>query len=674
MFLTCSVDSLLLNQYFRLCTLLGMRMRAAVICAVYKKSVMLSAASRKQYTTGEIVNLVSNDANQFVLLIPYLNVIWSGPFQIIVSIVLLWRQLGAPVVAGVVVMLLALPVNLMLASKMKRLQKEKMDTCDKRVKLISEVLVGIRVLKLYAWEPSFQQEVNKIREQELRLVKKSAYMNSFLVGFLQSVPILVALTTFATFVLTSKDNELTPTNTFVSLSLFNILRFPLAMFPMMISSLLNFFVALKRLTRFLSSSELCPDAVSREDTPGVAAVIERGVFAWDPQANPDQLSAIVGSVGAGKSSLISALLGEMERFGGRVNVKDSVAYVPQKPWIFNASLRDNILFHKPYKADRYRKVLEACALLPDLAQLPAGDQTEIGEKGINLSGGQKQRISLARACYADTSIYLLDDPLSAVDAHVGRHLMKEVIGRSGLLARKTRIMTTNSPMSLVHCDRVALLVDGRKRESGTYRQLLQTRNSKLAAFLMDSIKSESDSWRKDSGKRKSKQEQHSMLENTCSQGKRLYSLPDNAQASLAASVDDCTMLPEYQPQHRSSIDSPESVHSSHHDEPRSHPVTCPHNNSLPNPTCCPIHSHVSFRFGLPNSFWDSVPTKTIQIKIFFFNPIQHCCAHHHVHHHHHHHICMATTGHVDPLDEPLDLVKEVRYTHFIFPSEGGLSK
>ncbi|VDP25018.1 unnamed protein product [Schistosoma curassoni] len=201
----------------------------------------------------------------------------------------------------------------------------------------------------------------------------------------------------------------------------------------------------------------------------------------------------MGSVGSGKSSLLHALLGDMENFNGRVNVKGTVAYVPQQPWIFNATLRDNILFHHSYEPIKYQQVLHACNLIPDLDLLPNSDMTEIGDKGINLSGGQKQRVSLARACYADADVYLLDDPLSAVDAHVGLHLLKYVLSRSnGLLASKTCILTTHSPKALPFSDRVGLMSDGQIIELGNYRQLIHSNTSRLSAFLITAIRAESE--------------------------------------------------------------------------------------------------------------------------------------------------------------------------------------
>lgn len=196
--------------------------------------------------------------------------------------------------------------------------------------------------------------------------------------------------------------------------------------------------------------------------------------------------AVVGQVGSGKSSLISAFLGEMDKITGRVNTLGKIAYVPQQSWIQNATLQDNILFGKPMDKKRYEQVIHACALKPDLDILPGGDQTEIGEKGINLSGGQKQRVSLARAVYNDSDVYFFDDPLSAVDSHVGKHIFEEVIGPKGILAKKTRVLVTHGITYLPECDNIFVLKDGEISEHGTYKELLEKKGS-FAEFLIQHL-------------------------------------------------------------------------------------------------------------------------------------------------------------------------------------------
>lgn len=196
--------------------------------------------------------------------------------------------------------------------------------------------------------------------------------------------------------------------------------------------------------------------------------------------------AVVGSVGSGKSSVVSAFLGEMERVSGIVNTNGTIAYVSQQAWIQNATLKDNILFGKVYDKKTYDRVVEACALKPDFDMLPAGDMTEIGEKGINLSGGQKQRVSLARAVYNDADIYFLDDPLSAVDSHVGKHIFEKVLGPSGILAKKTRLLVTHGIIFLPEVDNIYVMKGGEVSESGTYSELLSKKGS-FAEFLIQHI-------------------------------------------------------------------------------------------------------------------------------------------------------------------------------------------
>lgn len=204
------------------------------------------------------------------------------------------------------------------------------------------------------------------------------------------------------------------------------------------------------------------------------------------QINDKSLTAIVGTVGSGKSSLVSAFLGEMEKTSGRVNTVGSIAYVAQQAWIQNATLKDNILFGKPFDKKKYDRIVEACALKPDFDMLPGGDLTEIGEKGINLSGGQKQRVSLARAVYTDASIYFLDDPLSAVDSHVGKHIFDKVIGPHGLLRNKTRLLVTHGITFLPQTDKIVVLKDGEISELGTYQELLDKKGA-FSEFLVQHI-------------------------------------------------------------------------------------------------------------------------------------------------------------------------------------------
>ncbi|XP_058021721.1 ATP-binding cassette sub-family C member 3 isoform X2 [Ahaetulla prasina] len=494
MFLCAVLQTIILHHHFQYCFVTGMRLRTGIVGMVYRKSLVITNSAKRSSTVGEIVNLMSVDAQRFMDLTTFLNMLWSAPLQICLALYFLWQALGPSVFAGVAVMVLLIPLNAVIAMKTRAFQVEQMKYKDARIKLMNEILSGIKVLKLYAWEPSFAEKVLEIRKNELRVLKKSAYLNSISTFAWISAPFLVALTTFAVYVSVDEKNVLDAEKAFVSLSLFNLLRFPLNMLPQVISNIVQTNVSLQRIQHFLSHDELDPNCVETKSiTPGYAVTIRHGTFSWAKDLDPalkdinwlvrsGSLVAIVGQVGCGKSSLMSALLGEMEKLSGDVAVKGSIAYVPQLPWIQNATLKDNILFGHPLNELKYQTVLEACALKQDLEMLPGGDQTEIGEKGINLSGGQRQRVSLARAVFSNTDVYLLDDPLSAVDSHVAKHIFDNVIGPEGALKGKTRILVTHGIHFLPQVDYIVVVVDGRISEMGSYQELLQ-QNGSFAEFL-----------------------------------------------------------------------------------------------------------------------------------------------------------------------------------------------
>uniref|UniRef100_A0A8C7LEF1 Canalicular multispecific organic anion transporter 2-like n=1 Tax=Oncorhynchus kisutch TaxID=8019 RepID=A0A8C7LEF1_ONCKI len=471
MFFAAFLQTLILHQHFQYCFVTGMRLRTSIIGAIYRKSLIITNAAKRTSTVGEIVNLMSVDAQRFMDLTTFLNMLWSAPLQIILALYFLWQNLGPSVLAGVAVMILLIPLNAAIAVRTRAYQVEQMQYKDARIKLMNEILNGIKVLKLYAWESSFKEKVLEIRQKELNVLRKTAYLGALSTMAWTSAPFLVALTTFAVYVTVDKNNILDAEKAFVSLSLFNILRFPLNMLPQVISSIVQ-----------VDSSVTVVNGKftwAKQDPPDNNYSRERIINLMVPQGS---LLAVVGHVGCGKSSLVSALLGEMEKMEGDISIQGSVAYVPQQAWIQNATLRDNILFGKAYNEHKYRCCLDACALTQDLEVLPGGDLTEIGEKGINLSGGQRQRVSLARALYNEADVYLLDDPLSAVDAHVAKHIFDQVIGPEGALQGKTRILVTHGISFLPQVDNIVVMVEGRVSEMGSYQELLK-QNGAFAEFL-----------------------------------------------------------------------------------------------------------------------------------------------------------------------------------------------
>ncbi|CAF3222819.1 unnamed protein product, partial [Rotaria sp. Silwood2] len=477
--ITVFCQIILLRAYFHCQFLIGLRFRSAITGLVYRKSLKLSNSSKQETTTGEIVNLMAIDASRFGEVTHHIHVLWSGrtlfifvrdmnfsimfiiligPLQLVIALILLYRQMKFSIIPGVTLLFIMIPLNLYLQRIQKKLTFKQMTIKDQRIKMTNEILNGIRVLKLYAWEIAFIRSITHIREKELEYIRKKAIVNAISNILWTFTPILVGITTFATYVLSSDTNILTADKAFVSLTLFNLLRSPLVAFPTVFNNVVEARVSNKRIEKFLSNEEIDENAVDRMS---VESKIEQG-----------SLIAFVGMVGSGKSSILAALLGEMNKVHGRVIINGTIAYVPQIAWIMNTTLKENILFGRDFDKNLYNRVIEACALKQDLDMLPANDETEIGEKGINLSGGQRQRVSLARALYSNADIFLLDDPLSAVDAHVGAYIFKHVIGPKGLLKDKTRLLVTHGLSHLNKCNDIIVVSQGEIIDHGTYNDLM----------------------------------------------------------------------------------------------------------------------------------------------------------------------------------------------------------
>ncbi|XP_064629119.1 multidrug resistance-associated protein 1-like isoform X2 [Lineus longissimus] len=492
-FFSAIIQSLFLHQLYFWTSRVGLRLKACLVSALYRKGLTVSPEAEKGTSVGEIVNLMSVDVERIEDATIWSWIAWSSPFQIIIALWLLWNELGVAILAGLGVMVLLLPFNGCLASWVEKYQQKQMELKDSRIKLMTQVLSGIKVLKLYTWEASFQEKVNRIREQELDNIKKIAWGNAVINFSWTCCPFAIIVACFGTYIAMSPGNTLTAERAFVSMSLLNILRFPMTVLPMMISFLVMARVSIKRLTTFLKSDDIDEQNVIYKTGAGDPISIQNGTFKWSTDESAvlknvnlkvptGSLLAVVGQVGSGKSSLVSALLGEMIKDHGTVQIRGSVAYVAQQAWIQNASVRDNILFGKLFDQVQYNSVIEACALTKDLEMLPAGDKTEIGEKGINLSGGQKQRVALARAVYADSHVYYLDDPLSAVDSHVGKHIFDNVIGSRGLLNQKTRVLVTHGVHWLPFVDQIVVMSGGMISECGSCDELL-SHDGDFAKFL-----------------------------------------------------------------------------------------------------------------------------------------------------------------------------------------------
>lgn len=503
MFLSPMFESFATNQHEYRINQLTMKMKTAITSAVYRKSLRLSNTSRQQYTTGEIVNFIMVDCQRVVDFFNQINTVWSAPLQIVIGVYLLYVQLNVAAFAGFSFMLVIMPLNVWITRQIKKIQSRMMVEKDGRSKLMDEILNGIKLIKLSAWEAHFERKLLNFRNREVAQLKVYAWYNTMLNSIFSSAVFFVALISFLTFTLMSSDNILDANKAFVSLALFNIVRIPLAFLPMVLSAGGIAIVSMRRIDRYLSSPEIddnlvmhlrqatTPELESDEaedeekevEQPEVIRIND-GSFSWDSgdsepilkdvnlSIKKGQLIAVIGGVGAGKSSLLSTLLGDMVKLSGAVHARGKIAFVPQEAWIRNASIRENIIMNKRYDEKRYRAVLDKCELQFDMAMFAAGDATEVGEKGINLSGGQRQRISIARAVYSNSDIYLFDDPISALDAHVGKNIFDKVVGPKGCLGNKTRVLVTHKLSLLTQVDQIIYIDNATIAEMGTFNQLI----------------------------------------------------------------------------------------------------------------------------------------------------------------------------------------------------------
>ncbi|KAF9938744.1 Multidrug resistance-associated protein 1 [Mortierella alpina] len=566
LFVTSLVASLATGQYYLRGTNLGIELKSGLTSMIYRKSLKLSPGARREATVGEITNHMSVDAERICHAVTLIPRAISAPVELALGIWLLYRQLGPSAFTGLGVVLLAMPVQGFIGKVLNKAKDKKLEAMDGRVRLLTEVLSGIKIVKLYAWERSFQKKLETIREKELKHLMHIGTTMAFMLIMYTSLPSLMSLLSFVVYALLGGPGGtrgvMSAQVVFVSITLFNRLAKPIGTASSIVNQIISLNVAVKRVQGFLLQEEIDDSHMeyqepshegdleksasettllgARSDHDGAvghertttrrpALRIQDGTFSWNsqetttlttPGAPLDEsalsttittttageketetpsttdsapvraalrdinfvvpqgsLTVIMGRVGQGKSSLVSAIIGDMYTIQGRVQIHGRMAYVPQQAWIFNATVRDNIIFGKEFNQELYDRIVRASGLEPDLKMLPAGDNTEIGEKGINLSGGQKQRVSLARAAYQDADIYLLDDPLSAVDAHVDQHLWQNLIGPKGLLKDKTRLLITHGIHHLSEVDQIAVIKDGAIDETGGYEDLMTAQGS-----------------------------------------------------------------------------------------------------------------------------------------------------------------------------------------------------
>lgn len=499
------VQSLSTNHFLYRGAMVGAQARGVLTAAIFEKSFTISSRARaagKGYSDGRIMNLVSTDVARIDLAAGMLHMLWAAPMTIIACLILLVINITYSAVAGFSLLVISIPALTIATKSLAKRRKTISTVADSRVSLTTEVLKSIRFVKYNAWEPSFLTKLKAFRKQETSLVAKLLTTRNAIYVISISTPIFAAMISFIVYSMTGHELGVGPV--FSSLALFNAVRIPLSLFPIVIGQMADAITCLKRVEEFLLAEEHQED-VTWEVNGDIGIVAKKASFTWERTVDSqkdsmstekakidndeksasgssmirdlslivgrNELLAVVGTIGSGKTSLLSALAGELRKTSGELILGAyGRAFCAQQAWIQNSTVRNNILFGKPYHPRWYNTVVRACCLEPDFDQFPAGDETEIGERGANLSGGQKQRINIARAIYSGNDIVLLDDPLSALDAHVGRHVFDEAI--CGVLKSKCRVLATHQLNVLSRCDRILWLEDGRIKELDTFDNLM----------------------------------------------------------------------------------------------------------------------------------------------------------------------------------------------------------
>jgi len=462
--------------------ILGLKVRSAMVQSVFRK--VLSMSSTKGGTnSGYIVNLVANDTQFLMDTIQAFNNGLTAPIQIIIATGLLSQHINVYCLLAPAIFFITLPFASVLGKRFGTFRGKIQGAADRRLKLTNELINGVRIVKFYAWENAFMKNIEVARDDELKHVRGLGYNRSLLIFVMSNTTTIITAAIFLFYGLFGTPNGELPTPVaFSVLSLLNILRVPFFLLPFTLTLVLQYKVTLDRIQGFILGADATKEGVDLE-AEEASARMKDCEFSWNPKdgqtilkdvsfkLKPGSVTMVVGAVGSGKSTLGMALLGEVPMTKGKRSLKGSVAYVSQEAWIVNASVKENILFGEPYNKKKYQAVLDASALGPDLAQLPGGDLTEIGERGINLSGGQKQRVSIARALYSNKKFYIMDDPLSAVDSHVGKHIFEQ--GVQGYLKGKTIFLVTNQLQFLPQADNIIVLAEGRMVDFGPFKDLMQ---------------------------------------------------------------------------------------------------------------------------------------------------------------------------------------------------------
>ncbi|XP_053600633.1 ATP-binding cassette sub-family C member 4-like isoform X2 [Plodia interpunctella] len=501
---------------------IGMKMRVGVCSLIYRKALKVSLQALSENDGGMVVNLMANDVNRFDTGPLFAHYLWIGPIEIILMTIYLYRELGMPAIYGSLVIIAMIPFQIFLGTQTSIYRKGTALKTDERVRLMKEIIMGMEVIKMYTWEQPFQNLIASIRRNEIYYIKMTSYIRGVVLSFIMFTSrfaIFIAVLLYVSFV-----SRITVENVFFLTCYYNILKQTMTLyFPQAVGQIAELNVAIQRIRDYLLSEEcelpskegsvervsisrpkkkvtiiepiIAPNRTNNDELPstsqnkpmdknrihGAVITFTNACSRWIKSSGKDDvkclnikilsesLTTIVGGVGSGKSTILHMILGELPCSSGSVETIGSVSYASQDPWLFVGSVRQNILFGQPFKRNRYMEVCKVCALERDISLFPHGDKTVVGERGVSLSGGQRARINLARAVYKEADIYLLDDPLSAVDTQVAKHIFEKCIKK--YLEDKTVILVTHQLQFIKSVEQIVVMEKGKVLAEGNYKEL-----------------------------------------------------------------------------------------------------------------------------------------------------------------------------------------------------------
>ncbi|XP_076808480.1 ATP-binding cassette sub-family C member 4-like isoform X1 [Clavelina lepadiformis] len=488
------------QSYFLIVQILGWNIRTAMVALMYKKTLRLNYAALLQTSTGHIVNLSATDVLRFDYTFAFVHYLWAAPLEAAVVVYILWLRLGPSPLAGVSVFFVLMILQSLSGRLFGALRFKAAHWTDERISLMSEIISGMRIIKMYSWEKSFFELAKYLRTREIRKILQASLLRSFNQSSAYAASQVLTFTTFMVYI--ALGGSLTTETLFVAIGLFSAIRFAVGFFfPTSVEKLAETITVLRRIEKFLllPEKDFYPDQVTDINGKGEKFVeLINFTGSWEEdnalapaitdismRANQGKLMIVIGPVGSGKTTLLSAILGELLTINGQANIRGKIGYCSQVAWLFSATIRENILFGEEFNEQRYQEVVEACALKRDFEILSNGDFTLVGERGITLSGGQKARINLARLAYrSNLDIVLLDDPLSAVDPSVADHLFNKCI--CGYLKDKIRILVTHQLQFLENADELLILKEGKVIEKGKYNELIRKGTSFASYVTLES--------------------------------------------------------------------------------------------------------------------------------------------------------------------------------------------